>query len=397
MNRIPTTRLIVKREVTERLQSRSIWVMTALATAFVVGMIVVPALVRQPAKPTVVGLVGPSGQALGPALRSTATAARVDIRLVDLPNDEAAASAVADGSVGVALTVSAQSAVAEVKQTLSPTMRALLQATLDEAHQRQVLTGAGVSPSLLLRAMTPVPLATAARQPPPADRAARSVAALATSILLYMSLGLYAGAVANGVAQEKTSRTAEVLLAVVRPRQLMNGKVLGIGVCGLGQLTIVVGAGLIANAVVQSAEIPSIIWVLLPAMLLWFVLGFGLYSFACAAAGAMVARQEEVQFVTLPVTLPLIIGFLLMYAAIASPDAWWIRVLSFLPPFAPTLMPVRLALGHMGAWEMPLAVVIMVAAVYGVARLAARIYAGALVRSGGRLSWRAALRLRGAE
>ncbi len=397
MSRIPATRLIVKREVTERLQSRFIWVMTALTTAFVVGMIVVPALVRQPAKPTVVGLVGPSAQALEPALRATAAAAKVDIRVVDFANGEAATSAVKDGSVGVALTVGAQSAVAEVKQTLSPTMRALLQATLDEAHQRQVLTGAGVSPSLLLQAMTPVPLATAARQPPPADQAARSIAALAAGILLYISLALYATAVANGVAQEKTSRTAEVLLAAVRPSQLMNGKVLGIGVCGLGQLAIVVGAGLIANAAVQRAEIPSIIWVLLPAILLWFVLGFALYSFACAAAGAMVARQEEVQFVILPVTMPLIVGFLLMYATIASPNAWWIRVLSFLPPFAPTLMPARLALGHMAAWEMPLAVVIMVAAVYGTARLAARIYAGALVRGGARLSWRAALRLRGAE
>ena len=397
MNRIPTTRLIVNREVTERLQSRFIWVMTALTTAFVVGMIVVPALVRQPAKPTVVGLVGSSAQALGPALRATAAAARVHIHVVDIAESQAATSAVKDGSVGVALTVGAHAAVAEVKQTLSTTMRALLQATLDEAHQRKVFTGAGVSPSLVLQAETPVPFTTTATQPPPADRAARSVAALAAGILLYLSLALYATAVANGVAQEKTSRTAEVLLATMRPSQLLNGKVLGIGVCGLGQLAIVVVAGLIANAAVQRAEIPSIIWVLLPAILLWFVLGFALYAFACAAAGAMVARQEEVQFVVMPVSMPLIVGYLLMFATISSPNTWWIRVLSFLPPFAPTLMPARLALGHMAAWEMPLAVLIMAAAVYGTARLAARIYAGALVRSGARLSWRAALRLRGDE
>jgi len=397
MNRIPTTRLIVKREVAERLQSRFVWAMTALTTVFVVAIIVVPALVRAPAKPTVVGLVGPSAQALGPALRSTAAAARVDIRVLDIADSQAATSAVKDGSVGIALTVDARSAVAEVKQTLSATMRALLQATLDEAHQRQVLTSAGVSPSLVLQAQTPVPLATAARHPPPADQAARSIAAVAAGILLYLSLALYATAVANGVAQEKTSRTAEVLLAAVRPTQLLNGKVLGIGACGLGQLAIAVGAGLIANAAVQRAEIPSIIWVLLPAILLWFVLGFALYAFACAAAGAMVARQEEVQFVTLPISMPLVVGYVLMFPAIASPDAWWVRVLSFVPPFAPVFMPARLALGHMGAWEMPLAVVIMAASVYGTARLAARIYAGALVRGGARLSWRAALRLRGAE
>jgi ABC-2 type transport system permease protein len=134
--------------------------------------------------------------------------------------------------------------------------------------------------------------------------------------------------------------------------------------------------------------------VLLPSILLWFLLGYALYSFACAAAGAMVARQEEVQFVTMPLTIVLIGGYLLVYAVIASPNAAWLRVLSFVPPFAPMLMPARIAIGHVSAWEMPLDVLITLAAIYGMARLAARIYAGALVRGGARLSWRSAVRLR---
>jgi ABC-2 type transport system permease protein len=128
--------------------------------------------------------------------------------------------------------------------------------------------------------------------------------------------------------------------------------------------------------------------------LTWFALGYAFYAFAYAMAGTLVGRQEDVQFVSLPITLPIVAGFLLTYVAIATPDAWWIRLLSFLPPWAPILMPARLALGSVAAWEMPLAVLIMLAAIYGMARLAARIYAPALVRSGARLSWRAALRLR---
>jgi len=124
---------------------------------------------------------------------------------------------------------------------------------------------------------------------------------------LYLSLGIYGAAVASGVAQEKTSRIAEVLLAAVRPSQLLAGKVVGIGVCGAGQLAIAVVAGLLANAAVQSAVIPSTVWALLPAILLWFVLGYALYAFAYAAAGALVGRQEEVQFVTLPITLPILL------------------------------------------------------------------------------------------
>ncbi len=287
------------------------------------------------------------------------------------------------------------SATAEVKHTLSPTISALLRSTINEVHLHQTLAAAGVSSSALKVALTPVAFSTEVLSPPPPDQAARGVAAISAAILLYLALAFYASAVANGVAQEKTSRTAEVLLAAVRPRQLLTGKVVGIGLVGLGQIGIVVIAGLIANAAVKGVKIPNTIWVLLPSILLFFLLGYALYSFLAAAAGSMVARQEEVQFVTLPVLLPVIFGFFLVYAAIATPTAWWIRLLSFVPLFTPTLMPARIALGHVASWEIPLAVLIMLASIYGAARVASRIYAGALVRSGARLSWRQALHLRG--
>jgi ABC-2 type transport system permease protein len=119
-----------------------------------------------------------------------------------------------------------------------------------------------------------------------------------------------------------------------------------------------------------------------------------LFAFGYAAAGAMVARQEEVQSVSAPFTVFLVGGYLLMYATIASPDAPWVRIVSFVPPLMPALMPARLALGQVAIWEMPLAVVIMLASIYGMARLAGRIYASSLVRGGQRLSWTAVLRTR---
>jgi ABC-2 type transport system permease protein len=195
-------------------------------------------------------------------------------------------------------------------------------------------------------------------------------------VLLYLSVGVYGAAVASGVAQEKMTRVAEALLATVRPSHLLAGKVGGIGVCGAAQLAIAVIAGLLTNATVQSAVIPSTVWVLLPAILLWFVLGYAFYAFAYAA-GALVGRQEE-----------------LTQATLASPEAWWLRELSVLPPLAPILMPARLARGTVAGWEMAVAVLLTLAGVYGTARLAARIYAPTLVQGGARLSWRAALRLR---
>jgi ABC-2 type transport system permease protein len=183
----------------------------------------------------------------------------------------------------------------------------------------------------------------------------------------------------------------------VRPSQLLSGKVLGIGLTGLGQLAIAAAAGLIANALVHSTHIPSSVWVLLPAFLVCFLAGFTLYAFAFAfafaAAGALVARQEEVQFVTTPIGMGLLVGYLLVYAVIASPNATWVKVISFLPPLTATLLPARIALGHVALWEIPIDIVLMAASIYGMVRLAARIYADGLLHGGPRLSWRAALGL----
>jgi ABC-2 type transport system permease protein len=297
-------------------------------------------------------------------------------------------------TLDVALNLDTGSATIEFYQTVSPTLAAVLRAVVEQVHQRDVLTQAGVPASVVAAAQQPEPIRTVTLQHAPSDLAGRSIAALAAGILLYVSVGIFGNAVASGVAQEKTSRTAEVLLAALTPSELMTGKVIGIGLVGFGQMAITIGAALITNAVVQSSQVPSAVWVLLPAILLWFVLGYTLYAFGFAAAGAMVARQEEVQSVTTPFSVFLVGGFLLTYALIASPDALWVKVLSYLPPLTPILMPARLALGHLAIWEMPLAVAIMLASIYGMARLAGRIYAAGLVRGGARLNWMAALRLR---
>jgi len=394
MKRTPSTRLVAGREISERIGSRTLRITTAIMALLVVAGVVIPGLVSGREGPTAVGLVGARAQTLAPALRLTASSARVKIAVADVSSAAAARSQVKNGSLDIALSIGPRSASAEVAQNLSATNRALLAATIDAAHRQRVLAQAGVPLATVLAAQAPVPLATVAIQPAPAHEAARDVAAIAAGFLLYLTVAIYGGAVATGVAQEKTSRTAEVLLASVRPRQLLAGKVIGIGLCGLGQLAVAAIAGLIANAVVHSAQIPSTIWLLLPASLLWFALGYALYSFGYAAAGALVARQEEVQFATAPFGFPLVAGYLLVYAAIASPHSTWIRVASFLPPLAPSLMPARIAIGGVPWWEIALDALVTLIAVYGMILLATRIYTGALVHGGPRIGWRAALKLR---
>ena len=393
MNGMRAVRLIAMREISERVRGRALRIMTALTTVLVVAGIVIPAAIRGQAAPTTIGLVGGPAEAIGPVIVRIAASASIKVVLVDVPSVGVANDDLESGSLDVALVGGTDGARAIVRQTLPATTRTVLSAALDELRLRAALAAAGVPESAIGPALAPVPFETTALSVPPSDRAARDVAALAAGFLMYISLGLYGAAVAAGVAQEKTSRTAEVLLAAVRPTQLLAGKVIGIGLVGLGQLTIAVGAGLIANASVHSTTIPATVWGLLPAFLAWFLAGFVLYAFAFAAAGALVARQEEVQFVTMPFGIVLIVGYLLVYAAIANPDATWLRVASLFPPLSASLMPARIALGHVAAWEIALDAALMLAAIRITAAFSARIYVGALVRGGARLSWRSALRL----
>ncbi|HLI56952.1 MAG TPA: ABC transporter permease, partial [Actinomycetota bacterium] len=255
----------------------------------------------------------------------------------------------------------------------------------------------GIPPATLATALAPVPFKTKVLVPPLPplpQQGTRDTAAIASGVFLYVTLLAYGGAVASGVAQEKTSRTAEVLLGTMSPDELLSGKVLGIGAVGLGQTVVTVGAGLIANAIVHEAHVSSIIWGLLPGILVWFLIGYAMYAFAFAAAGSLVERQEDVQLVSVPFTLVLVGSYLLIFLMLTDPGAGWIRIVSQLPPLAPVLMPARLAVGHVSWWELALAAVLCLASTFGIARLGARVYRSALVHSGPRLGWRAALRLK---
>ncbi|MGO9322179.1 MAG: ABC transporter permease [Solirubrobacteraceae bacterium] len=392
MRRGGPIRLIADREVRERVSGRVTRIVTVATAILVVAGIAIPGLIKSSASSTKIGLVGSRSQALAPALERTAKAAQVTVRLSDIASAGAARALLDAGKLDVAIDVGASSATIEVKQSLSAGTRSVIAAAVDEAHFRTALAQAGVPLAKVLPAVTPAPLGTIVLKPQPADQDARYVAAIFVGLLMYLAITLYGTAVATGVAQEKTSRTAEVLLSAVKPGQLLVGKVLGIGLVGLGQLAIAVVAGLLTNAAVHSAKIPGSVWVLMPAFLAFFVAGFALYAFALAATGALVARQEEVQAATLPLIMPLPIGYVLTFVAVSSPNATWLRVISWLPPLTPTLMPARIALGTVDWWEYPLVAVIMLASIYGIVRVASAVYAGGLLRGGTRLTWRTALR-----
>jgi ABC-2 type transport system permease protein len=258
---------------------------------------------------------------------------------------------------------------------------------------QQTLERAGVGQGDIHAALAPPPLPVRSLEPVDEDAQSKRRIATVAVFLLYGQLIGYCVAVATGVVEEKATRVVEVLLAAVRPVQLLAGKIIGIGLVGLLQLTIIGVAGLVAATAAGVITLPPDAATTIGSVLLWFLLGYGFYSSLFAVAGAIVSRQEEVQNTTTPLNLLLVGSFFVAFSAsLGNTGTTLSRVTSFLPPTAPLVMPLRIAGGDAALWEVAASIGIMLAATVAVVMLASRLYEGAILRTGARVKLRDAWR-----
>jgi ABC-2 type transport system permease protein len=195
-----------------------------------------------------------------------------------------------------------------------------------------------------------------------------------------------------GVMEEKSSRVIEVLLAAVLPIRLLTGKVLGIGLVASAQAALTVVFALVLAEGVGSNLLHGTAPVELVSTLAWLVLGYSFYCWVYAAAGSLAERQDQIQTLALPLSLPMIFGYVMALTAAGSgtPSAFF-KVLAYLPPTAPFAMPVLVGLGAVTWWEFLASAAISIVCTVGVARLAAGIYRRAILRTGGRVKLREVL------
>jgi ABC-2 type transport system permease protein len=186
--------------------------------------------------------------------------------------------------------------------------------------------------------------------------------------------------------QEKASRVVEVLLSTVRPIQLLGGKVLGIGLVALAQATLVVGFALLVATVVGSDLLHGAAPLVLACELLWLVLGYAFYCWVYAAAGSMAERQDQVQTLALPLSIPILLAYVfsITVASTGSPDLFF-KILAYLPPTAPFCMSVLVGLNEVTWWQFLASVLVTVVGTVGTAVFAARIYRRAVLRTGARV------------
>jgi len=244
--------------------------------------------------------------------------------------------------------------------------------------------------------------------------------------LMYLTIIIYGSMVMRGVAEEKSNRIVEVMLSRVKPFKLMLGKIIGIGLVGLTQFAIwIVSAGLVVvfagfimslfidpAAAQQLAESQSsgstfspedaemmvesfmsglsslpLGWMLFT-FLFYFFGGYMLYASLFAAVGSAVGdNSNESQALVFPITIPIIISFVMLTVIIENPNgsmAFWGSVI---PLTSPVIMPARIAYGLSPfSLDFILSIVLLIGGFLLSAWVAAKIYRTAILLTGKKIT-----------
>ncbi len=419
-NNLRNIRLIVEREYKNRLSQRSFKISTAVILILIILGSFVPTIVayvssitNSQTKVVVVNnagtIAGMNNDALSHYIDATLNGAtpgqsisgKPAYAINTAPSDpiESLQKQVKDGTVGILLVLE-RPANQDVKFTyytnadpirdtnVTKVQGLASQLSLLDKASRLGLTPEQTSKLFAQPEFAVVNVGQSQNNRPVSDIVAGYILAYVGIILIFMSVYLYGVMVANGVAEEKGSRIMEILVNAATPFQLMTGKIIGIGAAGLTQMALFVIVGISAllvqnpikaallgnNSSALNLNITGSSISLLLLLLVYFILGFLLYATLFAAMGALVKRQDEVQNAVQPLTWLFMVGYFVSFFGIYTPDATWVKVISYIPFWTPTTMLMRIGVGSATWWEIAITIVLMIVAIFLCAVIAARIY-----------------------
>ncbi|MGB8020382.1 MAG: ABC transporter permease [Candidatus Nanopelagicales bacterium] len=390
------TLLIARREFVERGRSRVFLGVLVGTVLLIVGGLWALDRFGAPGGTSEVVLAGEYPATMPEDLKAAAAALEVDVEVAEASSTDAARAAVIQGDADAAL-VDGDTILTVGR--VEPALEVVLTAGATASARRAAADDLGLAPAELAALMAPVPVDVVDIDPEgPADAAseARGVIAFASVLILFMALLIFGQFVGTGVVEEKQNRVAEVVLAKVSTASLLTGKVLGIGALGLIQIAVIGAATVFGLRLfppdVEGIDLAAVGAAAVGWMLLWFVLGYLMYSFVYATLGATVSRQEDLQSLAYVPSLLLMPAYFMVAGALGGSSSQWMAPMSLVPPWSPLLMPFRLVTGDASAWEGLVAIVGSVAFIAFLVWFGARVYRGAALRSGPRVSLREAYR-----
>lgn len=384
-----TWRLVARRDFWVRLRERSFLVSTLINIAVISILVLARASTAATAGPSFeLGYVG------SPAIANGAVAlgqeAQIPIAVHAFPDASAADAALRNRSVDAVIIGNELRGFEGVDANLQK----LVQASARNLAVTKLLDEHGVPQGQRDAANDPAPLTVDVLQEASPHKGENEAIAFIAVLLLYGQLFGYGIWVASGVIEEKSSRVVEMLLSAIRARQLLLGKIVGIGVLGLAQLLVISGFAL-TLALATGAIDPNLLKTALGTIGLvlgWFVLGFAFYATLFAAAGSLVTRMEELQNVIVPINLTILVSFFISIGALQDPNGRLQVIASLLPTSSALAMPVRIVVGAATPWQVVLSLVLLIGSTILLVPLAARLYSGAVLRTRGRVKVREAWR-----
>ena len=215
------------------------------------------------------------------------------------------------------------------------------------------------------------------------------------SIVLFYAIYFCAYQVSTSITTEKTSKIIETLVTTTKPRTIILGKTIGIGTVGLIQVCAIVLVSLISakiflpEGMLESALDLSQITVGLGIItIIYFLLGYGVYSLLYALTGSTVSKPEDIQSANTPVAILSVVGFYLAYFTMMNPTSNLNIFASIFPFSSPFCMPFRIMMGVAMPWEIIISILVLIIFMIIVAKISIKIYSSAILNTGSRISFK---------
>lgn len=381
--------VVARRDFSVRLRDKGFVISTALTLTVLTVFVLIKAYGGGGTANFRLAVVGEAQALPVSALQTQAKAAGVTLTIQRFADAEAARGAVSAGTQDAMLI--------DGSELVGGHSVASQLANVVEAAAAQQQTATYLDPSLTpeqVRAvLNPAPVAVRTIAPADPNQETNRAVAFVAVLLLYGQLFGYGIAVASGVIEEKASRIVEILLSAIKPRELLAGKVLGIGALGLLQLICISIYAVVFASATGAMHLPAHALGTVAISVGWFALGFAFYASLFAVAGALVARMDELQNAIVPINLLILASFFISIGAVAAPDTTLAITASLLPFSSALAMPVRIAVGSATSVQILASLAILVVSVGVLVPLAGRLYSNAVLRTGSRVKlrdvWRA--------
>ncbi|WP_454777623.1 ABC transporter permease [Georgenia muralis] len=372
------TRLVTGRAIRENLRSRTFKIVTAFLLLLSVAAVLLPQLLGQDERDFTLATAGEVPTGLAATLDASARAAELEVDYLAAADDDAVRLAVEEGDADAGL-------AGDVLYTAQPggLFPALVGQAVVAVELADRLGAAGLDPEEIAGVQSVVPPEQVGVGG--VEDADRAGVGFIVGIVLYLAVTFAGSAIATAVATEKSTRISEVLLAVLRPSQVMVGTVLAVGAVTFGQLLLLATPLAVAVRVTDAVGLPPVATTDIALGVVWFVLGFATYAFLFAAAGSLVDKLSDLSASITPITIVLVAGYM-VGVTVATTDSEGAASVaaSIFPLSAPLVMPIRWSVGEVPAYQLALAMVLSAATAALLAAFASRVYSRALLVTGRR-------------